>query len=102
MSTKNIFTGLVVLLALLMVVAVLLATGVIGNKEDEQPTVIETAIVEASATNEFGDITFYTMVSEYVRPGVSSDHTYKRTTAKPTTESPFAEVDLPSRQNFCR
>ena len=92
MSTKNIFTGLVVLLALLMVVAVLLATGVIGDKEDEQPTVIETAIVEASATNEFGDVTFYTMVSEYVRPGVSSDHTYKRTTAKPT-EPPFEEVD---------
>ena len=92
MSTKNIFTGLVVLLALLMVVAVLLATGVIGDKEDEQPTVIETAIVEASATNEFGDITYYTMVSEYARPGVSSDHTYKRTT-KTETESPYAEVD---------
>lgn len=92
MSTKNIFTGLVVLLALLMVVAVLLATGVIGDKEDEQPTVIETAIVEASATNEFGDITYYTMVSEYARPGVSSDHTYKRTT-KTRTESPYEEVD---------
>ncbi len=93
MSTKNIFTGLVVLLAMLMVVAVLLATGVIGNKEDEQPTVIETAIIEASETNALGDIIYYTMVSEYARPGVSSDHTYKRTTGRPTTESPYAEVD---------
>ncbi len=92
MSTKNIFTGLIVLLALLMVVAVLIATGVIGNKEDEQPTVVETAIVEMSQTNEYGDIFIYTMVSEYVRPGVSSDHTYKRTT-KAETEAPFAEVE---------
>lgn len=92
MSTKNIFTGLIVLLALLMVVAVLIATGVIGDKEDEQPTVIETAIVEMSETNQFGDVVFYTMVSEYVRPGVSSDHTYKRTT-RPETEPPFAEVE---------
>lgn len=92
MSTKNIFTGLIVLLAMLMVVAVLIATGVIGNKEDEQPTVIETAIVEMSETNQFGDVVFYTMVSEYVRPGVSSDHTYKRTT-RPETEPPFAEVE---------
>lgn len=92
MSTKNIFTGLIVLLALLMVVAVLIATGVIGDKEDEQPTVIETAIVEMSETNQFGEVTFYTMVSEYARPGVSSDHTYKRTT-RPETEPPFAEVE---------
>ena len=92
-STKDIITGLVVLLALLMVVAVLLATGVIGNKKDEtQPTVVETAIIKVSETNQWGDVTFYTMVSEYIRPGVSSDHTYKRTTAA-KTESPFAEVD---------
>ncbi len=92
MSTKNIFTGLIVLLAVLMVVAVLIATGVIGNKEDEQPTVIETAIVEMSETNKNGDVLFYTMVSEYIRPGVSSDHTYK-TTKRVTTDSPYAEIE---------
>ncbi len=92
MSTKNIFTGLIVLLALLMVIAVLIATGVIGNKDDEQPTVVETAIVEMSETNKDGDVIFYTMVSEYVRPSVSSDHTYKWTT-RPETDSPFAEVE---------
>lgn len=92
MSTKNIFTGLIVLLALLMIVAVLIATGVIGNKEDEQPTVIETAIINVSGTDQYGEVTFYTMVSEYIRPGVSSDHTYKRTT-RHETESPYAEVD---------
>ena len=92
MSTKNIFTGLIVLLALLMIVAVLIATGVIGNKEDEQPTVVETAIINVSGTDQYGEVTFYTMVSEYIRPGVSSDHTYKRTTRR-ETESPYAEVD---------
>lgn len=96
MSTKNIFTGLVVLLAVLMVIAVLLVTGVIGGDEETtaEPTVIETKIVQASETNASGDIIYYTMVEEYVRPGVSSDHTYKRTTrAAKETESPFVEQD---------
>ena len=103
MSTKNIYTGVVVMLALVMVLVALFATGVIGKKDEEPEssatstelqTFIVTKIEVESQTNEFGDVTFYTVLDYYVQLGVSSDHTYKPTTTLPTTtENPFVEQD---------
>lgn len=96
MSTKNIYTGVAVMLALVMVLIALMATGVIGKKDDEETEIqsyIATRIEIESGTNEFGDITFYTVLEEYVELGVSSDHTYKPTTRPTTTEDPFVEQD---------
>lgn len=98
MSTKNIYTAVVVMLALVMVLVALMATGVIGGKEEEKTELqsyIATRVVQASETNEYGEITYYTMLEEYLELGVSSDHTYKKTTkpADTETESPFVEQD---------
>ena len=95
MSTKNIYTAVVVMLALVMVLIVLMATGVIGGKEEETElqTFIGTRVVEVSQTDENGDVTYYTMFEEYIELGVSSDHTYKKTTKPTTTEDPFVEQD---------
>ena len=95
MSTKNIYTAVVVMLALVMVLIALMATGVIGGKEEktEPESFIATRVIEASGTNEYGEITYYTMLEEYVELGVSSDHTYKPTTRPTTTEDPFVEQD---------
>lgn len=103
MSTKNIYTGVVVMLALVMLLVALFATGVIGKKDEEPEssatstelqTFIVTKIEVESQTNEFGDVTFYTVLDYYVQLGVSSDHTYKTTTTLPTTtENPFVEQD---------
>lgn len=94
MSNKNIYTGIAVLSALVMVLIVFLVT---TNKDREDATTKpyhwETRIEVESATNEFGDVTFYTVYQEYLVPGVSSDHTYKPTTRPSTTESPFVEQD---------
>ncbi len=94
MSNKNIYTAVAVMLALVMLLVALMATGVIGKKEEKtEPYHIETRIEVESATNEFGDVTFYTVLEEYLVPGVSSDHTYKPTTRPSTTENPFVEQD---------
>lgn len=95
MSTKNIYTAVVVMLALVMLIIALMATGVIGGKEEETEvhSYIATRVVQASETNEYGEITYYTMLEEYLELGVSSDHTYKRTTKATTTEDPFVEQD---------
>ena len=98
MSTKNIYTAVVVMLALVMVLVALMATGVIGGKKDKEEetelqSFVATRVVEASETNEYGEVTYYTMLEEYVELGVSSDHTYKPTTKPSTTEYPFVEQD---------
>ncbi|MBR6785489.1 MAG: hypothetical protein IKM25_04505 [Clostridia bacterium] len=95
MSTKNIYTAVIVMLALVMVLVALMATGVIGGKEEETElqSYIATRVVQASETNEYGEITYYTMLEEYLELGVSSDHTYKPTTRPSTTENPFVEQD---------
>ena len=84
------------MLALVMLLIALMATGVIGGKKEDETELqsfIATRVVEASETNEYGEITYYTMLEEYVELGVSSDHTYKPTTRPPTTEDPFVEQD---------
>ena len=54
MSTKNIYTAVVVMLALVMLIIALMATGVIGGKEEETEvhSYIATRVVQASETNE--------------------------------------------------
>ena len=96
MSTKNIYTAVAVMLSLVMVLIALMATGVIGGKKEDETELqsfIATRVVEASETNEYGEITYYTMLEEYVELGVSSDHTYKPTTKPSTTDDPFVEQD---------
>ncbi len=90
MSKKNIITGVVAALALMLVaVVVLVETGVIKHDfNKEQETIIETSIIVIEETNEFGEIEYITMVTKYSKPKVSSNHRYptkKTTTTKPTT-----------------
>lgn len=89
MSKKDIATCVVAGLALILVVVVVLVeTGVFKSGTKEPETVIESEIVVVSETNEFGDVTFITMVTKYAKPKVSSHHRYptKPTTTKVTTE----------------
>ncbi len=90
MSKKNIITGVVAALALVLVaVVVLVETGVIKHDFTKEPeTIIETSIIVVESTNEFGEIEYVTMVTKYSKPKVSSNHRYptkKTTTTKPTT-----------------
>ncbi len=100
MSGKNILTGVVCALALILVVIVILVkTGVIDgsmNKTTEVETIIETSIVVESATNEEGSIEYVTALHYYPKPKYSSNHTYpttkKKTTVAPTTTVPMLEM----------
>lgn len=92
MSKKNIVTGVIAALALVLVAVVaLVETGVIDNAFLTEPeTVIESEIVVVSETNELGSVEYITMLTKYAKPKVSSNHRYptkKRTTTTtlPTT-----------------
>mgnify|MGYP003301733309 CR=1 FL=1 len=82
MSTKNILTGVVAALALLLVLVVILVkTGVF---EGAQTT---TKIVVVTGTDVNGDHFEYTMMTKYTTPGVSSNFIYptrKKTTTTAT------------------
>lgn len=92
MSYKNILTGVIVALALVLAgVVVLIKTGVISRNTngqtttaEEDDTVIESTVVLMSDVNEDGDTFYYTMVNYYARPRVSSNHTYPTTKPKET------------------
>ncbi len=88
MSKKNIITGAVAALALVLVVfVVLIETGIVDTRSLTQAqTVIESEIIVVSETNEQGEIEFITMVTKYSRPKVTSNHRYP--TKKPTTTLP--------------
>lgn len=93
---QNILTGVVVALALiLLLVVILVKAGVFDGKEKTtaEETVIDTAVVLASETQENGEVTYYTVFSRYVRPKISSNHVYptKKTTAGSTTAA-YVEV----------
>ena len=93
---NNIITLAVPLLALvLLIVVILTKTGVLSGAEKttavSTETVIQTEVVVESETNDNGDIVYYTMIHEYVKPKISSNHTYATTTVT-TTESPYDEV----------
>ncbi len=95
MSSKNIMTGIVVALALVLVVVVILVKNNVFEKKEtttttEIETVIESEIIVVSETDMWGDITFLTMVTKYARPKYSSLHTYPSTTT--TTEAPEEET----------
>ena len=87
MSKKNIITGAIAALALVLVVfVVLIETGVVDTRSLTQPqTVIESEIIVVSETNEQGEIEFITMVTKYARPKVTSNHRYPTKKPKPTT-----------------
>lgn len=100
MSSKNILTGLVCIVALVLVVVVILVkTGAFDSTErtTEYETIIETSVVYESQTNEEGSVEYVTWVHTYPKPKYSSNHTYpttkKRTTVPntETTTSPFVE-----------
>ena len=92
MSTKNILTGVVVALALVLVVLVVLVkTGVLNQapqKTTQPETIVETSIIVVTGTDEYGDEFEYTMMSHYVKPKISSKYTYPyrpKTTISTTT-----------------
>ena len=87
MSKKNIITGAVAALALVLVVfVVLIETGVDTRSLTQPQTVIESEIIVVSETNAQGEIEFITMVTKYARPKVTSNHRYP--TKKPITTLP--------------
>lgn len=95
-STQNILTGIVVGLAVILVtVVILVKTGVIstpGQLTTKQETVVESSVVVVSETQEDGSVVYYTMVTKYFRPKVSSNHTYPTTKPRETTTTvPFVE-----------
>lgn len=86
---QNIVTGFVAGFAVLMLLVVILAkNGVFKPKEKptELETVIETEIVVASEINNEGEVVYYTMLNEYVKPKMTSNHRYPTTTGPSTTE----------------
>ena len=74
MSTKNILTGVVAALALLLVLVVILVkTGVFeGAQTTTEPEMVEeTKIVVVTGTDVNGDHFEYTMMTKYTTAGVS-------------------------------
>ncbi len=105
MSGKNILTGVVCALALILVVVVILVkTGVIDgatNKATEIETIIETSLVVESATNEEGSIEYVTFFKKYPKPKYSSNHTYPTTKKKTTVpRSTTTTVPMLEMTNF--
>ena len=91
MSTKNILTGVVAALALVLVLVVILVkTGVFNGEEKttEPEMIVETSMVVVTGTDADGNSFEYTMPVSYTRPKYSSFHTYpkKSTTATETSE----------------
>ena len=93
-KTLNIVTAAAVALAVLLVaVVVLVKTGVISSKKEEtttDATVLVSEAVEMSKINEDGEVEYYTMINYYVKPSISSNHSYPYvpSTTKPTTTEP--------------
>lgn len=101
MSKKNIITGVVAVLALVLVVfVVLIETGVVNTRTLTQPqTVIESEIIVVSETNEDGEIEYITMVTKYSRPKVTSNYRYptkKTTTTQAETTTTIRYVEQSS------
>ncbi len=101
MSTKNILTGIVVALAFVLVLVVILVkTGVLNGAErttTEPEVVIETQMVVVTGTDANGESFQYTMMSEYSRPGVSSNFIYptkKKTTTTEVSTEPESTAPL--------
>ncbi len=94
MNSKNILTGVIAFLAVVLaIVVVLLQTGVLDRTPEEEETVIETKVIEVSETNEHGEVEYLTMLETYVAK-VSSEYTYPKKPTKPTTAPPETETLL--------
>lgn len=97
LSNKNIMTGVVCGLALILVlIVVLVETGVFEREETttEVETIMESTVIVVTGTNEFGEEFQYTMLDYYPRPNVSSNHRYpttKGSTTETTTEVRYIE-----------
>ncbi len=98
MSGKNILTGLVCAVALILVVVVILVkTGVFNGAErtTEMETIIETSVVYESETNEDGSIQYVTWVAQYPKPKYSSNYRYPTTKKKTTVPASTEETTAP-------
>ena len=80
MSTKNILTGVVAALALVLVLVVILVkTGVFDGEQTtttEPEMIEETKVVVVTGTDANGDRFEYTMMTRYTTPRVSSNFIY--------------------------
>lgn len=102
MSVKNILTGVVFALALILVVVVVLVkTGVFDSFEKPTTaveTIIETSIVVETETNEEGSVEYVTFLQYYPKPKYSSNHTYpttkKKTTVPVSTTTTVPMLDM--------
>ncbi|MCR5150600.1 MAG: hypothetical protein K6B52_05195 [Clostridiales bacterium] len=87
-NSQNIITGVVAGLAVVLLAVVFLAkTGFFTTepRTTQAETVVETEIVVASEINNEGEVVYYTMLNEYVKPKMTSHHRYP-TTTQLTTE----------------
>lgn len=102
MSGKNILTGVVCALAVILVaIVVLVKTGVFDSVEKTTTaveTIIETSIVVETETNEEGSVEYVTFLQYYPKPKYSSNHTYpttkKRTTVPQSTTTTVPMLDM--------
>ena len=99
MSTKNILTGVVAALALVLVLVVILVkTGVFDGEQTtttEPEMIEETKVVVVTGTDANGDRFEYTMMTRYTTPRVSSNFIYptrKKTTTSTEPESTTAPL----------
>lgn len=99
-KAENIITTCVVIFALVLsALVILVKTGVIGPEEDDTttettaPYVVETTLVVKSEVDENGDVSYYSIMEYYTKPGVSSNHRYP-TTTKVTSATEESEDDM--------
>ena len=105
MSTKNILTGVVFALALVLVLVVIFVkTGVFDGTEKTTTTepemVVDTQVVVVTGTDVNGDSFQYTMVSEYSRPKFSSNFVYPTKVKKTTTAVSTEEAETTTEALF--
>jgi len=91
-KTLNIITIAVGALAVVLVtIVILVKTGVISTTRSDATTtdgtVLVSEVVELTSVNDDGEIEYYTMINYYVKPSISSNHSYPYvpTTTKATT-----------------
>ncbi len=91
-KTLNIITIAVGALAVVLVtIVILVKTGVISTSRSDATTtdgtVLVSEVVELTSVNDEGEVEYYTMINYYVKPSISSNHSYPYvpTTKKATT-----------------
>ncbi|MBR0112798.1 MAG: hypothetical protein IJM02_03535 [Clostridia bacterium] len=89
-KTMNIVTIAAGALAVILVtVVILVKTGVLKPSRSAESTtdgtVIVSEVVEYSEVNDEGEIEYYTMINYYMKPSISSNHSYPYVPPKTTT-----------------